>query len=92
MDLDDFVETDLQHRVEMDDLSVRLKIYYYQNRGFRLFSTYRNVVDCEDVIDHHLSVVLSYLDLDHDVGACHVLLVGRAYSWERVGVGCLVVS
>ena len=26
VDLDDFVETDLQHRVEMDDLSVRLKI------------------------------------------------------------------
>ena len=28
MDLDGFVETDSQHRVKMDDLSVRLKIYF----------------------------------------------------------------
>ena len=52
--------------------------------------TYLNVADCEDVTGHHLSVALSYLDLD--VEACHVPLVGRAYSWERVGVGCLAVS
>ena len=89
MDLDDFVETDSQHRVAMDDLSVRLRIFIIKYRGGGI--TNLNVVDCEDVIAHHLSVFLSYLGLDHDEVACHVPLVGRVpYSLGRVGVGDLV--
>ena len=89
MDLDGFVETDSQHRVKMDDLSVRLNILLSRWRQREM--TNLNVVDCEDVTDHHLSVSLSYLD--HDSEACHVMLVGRGpYSWERVGVDCQAVS
>ena len=33
VDLDDFVETDSQHRVAMDDLSVRLRIFIIKYRG-----------------------------------------------------------